>query len=39
MFVIVFEAICFVYMKLLIEQGLTDEFAFDKKAFKTFSEI
>jgi len=38
-FVIIFEAVRFRYMKLLVEQAFSHELAFDRKVFKTFSEI
>jgi len=38
-FVIIFEAVRFTHMKLLVEQAFSHEFAFDKKAFKTFDKF
>jgi len=38
-FIIIFEAVGFTHMKLLVEQAISDEFAFDNKAFKTLGEF
>jgi len=38
-FLIIFEAVCFIHMKLLVEQAFSHEFVFDRKAFKKFDEF
>jgi len=38
-FVIIFEAVRFIHMKLLIEHAFPHRFAFHKKAFKTFDKF
>jgi len=38
-FLIIFEAVRFVCMKLLVEQAFSHEFVFDRKAFKTLDEF
>jgi len=37
--VIIFEVVRFLHMILLLEQAFSQEFAFDKKAFKTLDEF
>jgi len=39
LFVIVFEAIRFNHMKLLVEQAFFCKITFDQKAFETFEEL
>jgi len=38
-FVIIFEAVCFIHMKLLVEQALSQEFTVDKMVFETLDEF
>jgi len=38
-FVIIFEAVCFIHMKLLVEQALSQEFTVDKTVFETLDEF
>ena len=39
LFVIVFEAICFICIKLFVEQPFSNEFACDTKVCRTFNEF
>ena len=38
-FDIIFEAVCFTHIKLLVEHAISHEYAFDNKAYKTLGEF